>query len=172
MQKRKHKTVQGQGIDGSDRSYTFKLLTAEEGLEFFHSEEFHAFGMTLTELIKSLRMDEEGEPNGFAALSLSQTISSLGDWGKMKGIFAKFLAGAVIDYGEAETATLEDDGLCTYAQGDPVEQYVALAFAFFANFPTYSPFFEGFLAFDQEDGEKETGEPSQNTVSESSQSES
>jgi hypothetical protein len=154
MQTKKHKTVKGRGIDGAERNYVFKLLSAEDGLEFFHSEEFHAFGMTLTELVQSLRMDEEGEPNGFSALALSQTISGLADWEKMKGIFSKFLGGAVIDYGEVETATLEEDGLCTYAQGDPVEQYLALAFAFFANFPTYSPFFEGFLASDREDEEE------------------
>jgi hypothetical protein len=164
MQAKKHKTAKGRGIDGTERNYVFKLLSAEEGLEFFHSEEFHAFGMTLTELVQSLRMDEEGEPNGFSALALSQAISGLADWEKMKGIFSKFLSGAVVDYGEAETATLEEDGLCTYAQGDPVEQYLTLAFAFFANFPTYSPFFKGLLDSDPEIDEEEAADPSQDTA--------
>jgi hypothetical protein len=141
-------TVKGQDISGAPRSYTFKLLDARDGLELFHREDFPSLMMTASEL---LRVTSEGEDNGVAAIAIARSFAGLLDWDRMKELCSMLLGGAVIDLTEdTNRPPLDHDGLCRYAEGDPLEQYLALSHALFANFPKYPPFFKAVLDSDPE----------------------
>jgi hypothetical protein len=160
MQTDKTVKVTGTNIDGKPREYTFRLVTAETGLKLFHEQNFASMFMAANEALRTLK-----DGDGLSVVAVVQAFTGMVEWDKMQELSALFIAGAYIDDGE-NPFSVGTDGILEIAQGDPVEQYLAFAYALHANFPKYVPFFQT----DENEGTDEqapepTPEPTQKTRS-------
>jgi len=168
------KTVEATTIHGEPRTYTFLLMDAATGLEIFHERDFTSLMLAACEMVKACTPTADNdqdvpEPDGMAALALAGMFSGIVTWEQAKELSRNMLAGATVaaDLGNGiKSTTIRDDGLCHYADGDPLEQYLALSHAMLANYPKYTSFFEGVLADDtskENDVETDEDQTSTNT---------
>jgi len=128
----KTKSIEGPGLDGNVRKYSFNLVDASTGLMLFHE---------YAPLVLSVVNDSLLKEGIDLAVSM-KTFRDLFSWEDIQKLSSTLLKGAKICIDDKEYLA-DDNGLGAYALGDPIEVYTALFYAARANYPKYiDPFFE------------------------------
>lgn len=142
--------INGSDGFGHDRTYTFKLLTALEGLTLMHDYAsilinalpqitalFSAWGdqkgkdeEKLFELAAKDFVKGEGP-----LLDCIKLIPSIVSTPRLLNLAKLYLAGATVN-----KETCDEDGMCSLFRGRPHEVYAAILHATIANFRDYLPF--------------------------------
>jgi len=171
------KTIEGKTIFGEPRKCTFKIMDAETGGELFH--EFASIVSvswdTIAPIVKkffkgdpSEDIDQraaDDEPEGIPLEDILKILPTIFDWPTIKRVSADMLAGAEIVLPDTvgkvaphDFHTIGEDGICNYAVGDPLEQYLVLFHAICANYPKYISFLGLSLDSDQPNGAETTND--------------
>ena len=131
MQTDKKKTITGSGLFDGEKTYTFKLMDAETGLEVFHH-----LAPLIADILPSVASDDK-TPTMQEILALGKSILQTIPFPLVKGLAQKMLGGCEIK-AEDEIITIgEDDVFGDWCLGKPIKMYEALFWALVANFPDY-----------------------------------
>lgn len=153
MTEREKKTIKACNLFGEQRLYTFLLMDAETGIRIFHefasvlALSYDTLKPYIESLIKkpspkTVESDdtgETGETGDLAIVDIIRILPQVFNWATVKGLSVTMLSGTTVKIDEDEH-TIGESGICEYAVGDPLDQYLTLFYAIIANYPKYMSF--------------------------------
>ncbi|MCP4537159.1 MAG: hypothetical protein GY832_08420 [Chloroflexi bacterium] len=137
----KIKKIEGKNLAGERRGYTFNLLSALDGLLYYHEYAPIVLGVLsdIQTLLGDVSSGEDIVPNLKPLLKLVEEYLPKE---KIETFAKDFLAGAKIET-DTDVFMADENGVGEYMEGDPREFYTALLYAVIANYPKdVAPFFE------------------------------
>jgi hypothetical protein len=152
------RTIKGKDLQGTERTYTFELMTQKRAFQLFH--EFSAeIQLMAPMIVGNIIDDKKEEPGEFDALALSKDALRLIEcfpmvlsWDRIVELNKFMLANCTIQTGD-EIITMDKQG---FGGLDPIGSYMALFYAIIAN---YEPLVAPLLVALGEQGEKDTSQP-------------
>ncbi len=156
------KTVGANTVFGEPRKFTFKIMDAETGGKLFHefasiiSISWDTIAPVVKQFFNTGEAETETEESGIGLEEILKILPTIFDWETIKRVSADMLVGTEValpaDDGTIKPEnvhTIPESGICTYAPGDPLEQYLVLFHAVCANYPKYISFLGLSLDSDQ-----------------------